>query len=401
MNDERFGVPSASELARLVECPNSHKAQAGLSDDKSKDSSFGDNVHAFLSGDKPWDDLTPQEQQSAEACADAEQWHIDAWKEEGEMTVIRETRLGLTAMHTVVETAKYPNATYQFTGQMDCLVIQEGRGLLIDFKSLHPDIEEPIDNAQMMGNALLVADRYNLEVVKVVIIAPFLPRMPPAVFDERGLQMARIWLTGLLEKEKASTEADRAPGKWCKHCKARFDCAALTDGALESTEIINPITLPGGHPDQFLEVKNRFTRLDAGKFANFLERQMPALKVFMAAMEEAKEWRAANDPEFQKFYVVQESPGNREVECAQKAYGLLAPEGVTQEQVLACCKPSVTGLDEALRVASGVKSVTAKGAVKYNLTAREAKEKLEQILAPVMTRGKNKTKIVKVNQIEE
>lgn len=399
MNNERFGVPSASELARLVECANSHKAQAGIPDDKSKDSSFGDNVHAFLSGDKPWDELTPQEQQSAEACADQEQWHIDAWKRDGEMVVIRETRLGLTAMNTVVETAKFPNASYQFTGQMDCLVIQEGRGLLIDFKSLHPDIEEPIDNAQMMGNAVLVADRYALSSVKVVIIAPFLPRMQPAVFDERGLQMARIWLADRLERERNSTEADRKPGKWCKHCKAALTCKALKHGVLQSVEIVNPASIAGMPGDQQRSAM-------WGKVMNLSPEKHEAaynglamIKRYVDVMESS--FKARVEAGEMPGYGIDVSLGDRIVEDAQKAYELLAPEGVTQEQVLACCKPSVTGLDEALRVASGVKSVTAKGAVKYNLTAREAKEKLEQILAPVMTRGKNKTKIVKVNQIEE
>lgn len=399
MNDERFGVPSASELARLVECPNSHKAQAGIPDEKTKDTSFGDNVHFFMCDKKPWDELTPQEQQSAEACADMEQWHIDAWKEDGEMTVIRETRLGLTAMNSVVKTVEFLNATYLFTGQMDCLAIQGKRGLLIDFKSLHPDIEEPIDNAQMMGNAVLVADRYALSSVKVVIIAPFLPRMPPAIFDERGLQMARVWLKDLLEKERVSTEADRKPGKWCKHCKAALTCKALKHGVLQAVEVVNPMAIAGMPGDQQRSAMwSMVANLPPEKHEAHYN-GLAMIKRYVDVVESS--FKARVEAGEMPGYVVQESPGNREVEDAQKAYELLAPEGVTQEQVLACCKPSVTGLDEALRVASGVKSVTAKGAVKYNLTAREAKEKLEQILAPVMTRGKNKTKIVKVNQIEE
>lgn len=399
MNNERFGVPSASELARLGPCPNSHKAQAGIPDEKTKDTSFGDNVHFFMCDKKPWDELTPQEQQSAEACADMEQWHIDAWKEDGEMTVIRETRLGLTAMNSVVETAKYPNATYQFTGQMDCLVIQGKRGLLIDFKSLHPDIEEPIDNAQMMGNAVLVAECYGLESVKVVIIAPFLPRMQPVIYDKAAIWRATIWLEKTLENHVASTEADRKPGKWCKHCKAALTCPALHHGVLQSVEVVNPMAIAGMPGDQqrsamWGKVMNLSPEGHEAAYNGLamIKRYVDVVESSFKARVEAGEMPG---------YVVQESPGNREVEDAQKAYELLAPEGVTQEQVLACCKPSVTGLDEALRVASGVKSVTAKGAVKYNLTAREAKEKLEQLLAPVMTRGKNKTKIVKVNQIEE
>lgn len=399
MNNERFGVPSASELARLVECPNSHKAQAGIPDDKSKDSSFGDNVHAFLSGDKPWDELTPQEQQSAEACADAEQWHIDAWKDGDEMTVIRETRLGLTAMNTVVETAKFPNASYQFTGQMDCLVIQGKRGLLIDFKSLHPDIEEPIDNAQMMSNAVLVADRYALSSVKVVIIAPFLPRMPPAVYDLQGIGASKWWLNQLLERARNSTEADRKPGKWCKHCKAALNCHALHHGVLQSVELVNPASIAGMPGDQQRSAMWSIAMNLPPEKHEAAYNGLAMIKRYVDVVEQS--FKARVEAGEMSGYVVQESPGNREVEDAQKAYELLAPEGVTQEQVLACCKPSVTGLDEALRVASGVKSITTKGAVKYNLTAREAKEKLEQILAPVITRGKNKTKIVKVNQIKE
>lgn len=399
MNNERFGVPSASELARLVECANSHKAQAGIPDDKSKDSSFGDNVHAFLSGDKPWDELTPQEQQSAEACADAEQWHIDAWKEDGDMTVIRETRLGLTSYNTVLQTLEFPNADYLFTGKMDCLVIQGHRGLHIEFKSLHPDVEDPIDNAQIMGNIVLEAKHYNLTSIRGVIIAPFQARKPAVDYDVETIKRAEQGLKALLAKEEISTEADRKPGKWCKHCKAALTCKALKHGVLQSVELVNPAAIAGMPGEQQRSAMWSIAMNLPPEKHEAAYNGLAMIKRYVDVVESS--FKARVEAGEMPGYVVQESPGNREVECAQKAYELLAPEGVTQEQVLACCKPSVTGLDEALRVASGVKSVTAKGAVKYNLTAREAKEKLEQILAPVMTRGKNKTKIVKVNQIEE
>jgi len=399
--DERFGVPSASELARLVECPNSHKAQAGLAEDESKDSSFGDHVHAFLSGDMPWDELTPQEQASAELCADAEQWHVDAWKYESEdLFDIRETRLGLTAMNTVLETAKFPKAAYQFTGKMDLLVIQGKRGLLIDFKSLRPDVEDPVDNAQLMGLAVLVAERYNLVSIRAVIIAPFQARKPPVDYDARGLQMARIWLAQTLENERNSTEADRKPGKWCKYCKAALKgCSALHHGVLQEVETVNPMAIAGMPGEQQRSAMWSIAMNRTPEQHEAAYNGLAMIKRYVDVMEQS--FKARVEAGEVPGWIVQESPGNREVEDAQKAYELLAHLGVTQEQVLAACKPSITALDDAVRVASGVKSVTASGAVKYNLTAKDAKRELEAALAPIMTRGNPKKSIIKVNQIEE
>lgn len=399
MTNERFNVPSASELFRIVKCPNSHQAQKGIADDASSDSSFGDHVHAFISGDLSWEKLTSEEQRSADSCCDMEQWHVDAWKEDGELTYIRETRLGLTAMGTVLETAKFPNANYIFTGKMDCLVIQGKRGLLIEFKSLHPDVEDPVDNEQIMSNAVLCAIRYNLDSVRGVLVAPNQARRYPVDIDMTGINSAKRWLFDLLSRERNSTEADRVAGKWCKHCKAAGICKTLKDTVHRSLEIVDPIRIAGLPPEQQRSAMWAIimSKTPEQHEAAFYGTEMHQRFVDVIRDSFTERVKAGEMP----GWTTKETPGNREVEDAQKAYELLAPLGVTQEQVLKACKPSVTMLDEAVRVASGVKTVTASGAVKYNLTAKEAKALTEQKLGSEMTRGKDRVKIIKINQIEE
>jgi hypothetical protein len=118
---------------------------------------------------------------------------------------------------------------------------------------------------------------------------------------------------------------------------------------------------------------------------------------YVDAIKSAAKSRAGDDPEFQRFFTLKTSPGNREINDAQKAFAALEPLGITAEAALAACSMSFGPLEEAVRKASGVKSQTAKRTT-YNLTADQAKKALNAALegAGAISRKADKVELVPV-----
>jgi hypothetical protein len=100
-------------------------------------------------------------------------------------------------------------------------------------------------------------------------------------------------------------------------------------------------------------------------------------------------------------WTVETKPGNREVTDAQKAFAALAPFGITDGDMLEAASVSITALEEAVRKRSGIASQTPKRIV-YNLTSKEAKDRLNEALtrAGALGRKADKQELVEVFQVE-
>jgi hypothetical protein len=125
------------------------------------------------------------------------------------------------------------------------------------------------------------------------------------------------------------------------------------------------------------------------------------VKRYVAAIEGVAKARAGDDPEFQRFFTIKTSPGNREITDAQLAFAALEPLGITADAALAACKMSIGPLEDAVRKASGIKSKTEKRTT-YNLTLDEAKKALNNALESVgaIKRQADKTELVPAGQLE-
>jgi len=68
--DQRRGVPSASGMERLVNCPASFEMEYHAPDTESADAASGTRIHAVLAGQSGEDTLSADEMETCEMCAE-------------------------------------------------------------------------------------------------------------------------------------------------------------------------------------------------------------------------------------------------------------------------------------------------------------------------------------------
>lgn len=404
--DERRGVPSASGMIRVVNCPASFKAEREAEkiapesrDDK--DAAAGNVVHAILSGDETEDDVTYSAEATAEMCEHQVTGLLEEWldRDGADPLHYSEVRYGLTTFGTVLEVTPESRASFIFTGQFDRLYIQGNRGLLIDFKALHGDHAAAIENPQLASLAVLVSIKHKLTSIRAAIVQPWKGRPTVADYDAEALSKAHDWLCNALLLEAQSTPDDRRAGKWCHHCKARFCCDVFKAPVLQEVERIQPMSIAGlPGKEQAAAMFTRAMEFTPEQHAAAY-RGLSIIARYRHAIESSFKVRveAGEIPRFG----IKTKPGNREVTDAQKAFTGLAPLGVTEGDMLEAATVSITALEEALRKRSGIKSKTDKRTT-YNMTTQQAKDALNRALEEVGALGRkaDKQEIVEVGQLE-
>lgn len=409
MTYPRFGVPSASGMRRNTNCLGSFKMEQKVQGLDTRDSQSGDRVHGALAGTLSPLQLTWQERDTFAMCSAQEERLINEWATPNQpRIIIREKRLGMTEIGNVIEVTLETKAKLIFTGQADVTVIEGDRGFTADFKSLYGEVPDAVENEQMLSLAVLTSRKYHLDEKRVAIIQPRVGWPTKADYDGRSLNLAYDWLRDSLESIQSASENDLTPwtpdkegSNWCGNCAARFFCPAFKDVALQQIDVVNPMSIAGlPGKEQRAAMYARLMELPAARHAA-ARRGLPMVKRYVDAMESSSIDRAAHDPEFQRYYALEAGgQGDRMIEDPQAALNALAAHGITAAQALECCKMSVTKLETLLRVNSGVKRVTEAGVIYYNMTAKEAKEAIENMPAGIMTRKEPAMELVEVKQKE-
>lgn len=396
----RYGKPSASGLRRVANCPGSHKREMLEPDKGSKDGDHGDRIHAALARTFPVGMLTAQEAQTVDMCDNQRAQLLDNWKTPDTAAVYREVRLGLTTYGTVIEVTPECKASLVFTGQFDALFTQDTSGLLLDYKSLYGDVPDAVDNEQIMGLAVLTSVHYGLTRLRSAIVQPRVGPPTVADFDEEALMRASSWLTGVLEKERAATVDDVTAGDWCKYCKAKASCPAFIAARDAELEVFTPGNIAhmksANIYGAMMEVAGRLS--DAELIGRF--KGLAIASIYPNVIKDEMRRRAAEVPDFPYEERATREQGNREITDAQKAFERLQAAGlkVNEADMIAASTVNVTKLQEAVRVRSGQKSVSASGAVRYNLTDKQAKEALAAALGDVLTHKEPPLEIVPVTK---
>ncbi len=403
----RYNRPSASHIGRVDACPFSHKMEQRAPRIETKDSAHGDAVHEAIAGKRDPDTLDIGQRKTWEMCVDQEDRLYNEWIGGGvyELHTFREIRLGLTVLGRVLTVTEDSKAAWTFTGQEDMMHYdaRSGRGLIVDHKSLPGDVPDAVDNAQLRSLAVL-ADGFfrDVQSIRVAIAQPL--KGPPTVaeYDRTALDAAKVWLDDVIAREESSTEKDLNPGPHCTNCAARFFCPAFNQVTLQELEVVNPMNIAGmGGKTQRAAMYSRIQELPPERhFAAWRGIQM--VKRYVEAMDSATKDRAECDPAFQEFVTLVEEEGDREITDAQEAFTRLHHLGVTMEDMIAASKVSVTKIQEAVRVRSGLKSTGKTGVKKYNLTDLAAKDAMAQALGPVLTRkAPSKTLVAVERSLEE
>ena len=399
-SDPRQGLPSASGLYRLRNCPGSYRmereaiARNMAPPDDNEAAASGTRIHRWLEteSDEDWNALSYAEQQTASLCQSQARWLLaDFAKRHGEVTwEMREVRQALNAFGVVFHASKPKDRIG--SGQAD-LIARAGKNLLvIDYKTGRGDVTPAESNDQLRGLAPLFADT-NPESVTVAIVAPMVGQPTVAVFDRDALKAAKAWLVQTWLNAPHATET--AAGDWCQYCPARLICAAYAD---HNAQTLAPLTQDGLPTDKMKEAlfarayeSDAATLAEMGERVKMLEWGAAAIKsAIRKRLEEggngANELKAAG-------WSLKEEGGAREITDPDKAAQLLAPllagaEGGPQGALMRAAKLSAATLTEEIHKASGKKSTT-----RYNITGKDAKELLASTLGGLITQ-KPRTKLV-------
>ena len=242
--DERHGMPSASGMYRLENCPASFRMEQGVKGETSASAEKGTDLHAKLEtgedGETVSDDwvLETARRQIEELEAD---W-IQAQLREDVKPMVQthvERRLAMTQMGGVVWTEDH-DGPFIFTGKPDRISVLYTRALVVDFKSLWGDHAAAEQNAQLRNLAVLVARKFRCTDVRVAIVQPRKGKPTVADFDAEGLSNAYNVLRFVLQAAEHATLANRKAGNWCQHCKAKAHCDVFHDKALTH---VKPLTI--------------------------------------------------------------------------------------------------------------------------------------------------------------
>jgi hypothetical protein len=215
---ERRDATSASNAQADLACPGRHKAQRGLTGEKSEDASFGDRVHAALAKESP-EGLSLEEEevfcagvairskvigQFFGALADEALKHV--WKEERFWARFSE---------------------YEHSGRADFVCRAGPDALVVDYKTLNGETPESPQNLQLRDLACLIRGTLLITGrVAVAIVQPLVTHSPlVCVYTAEDLDRATAEMFARVAASNNPASPRVAGETQCKFCLAKKDCA--------------------------------------------------------------------------------------------------------------------------------------------------------------------------------
>lgn len=357
--DERRGVPSASGMERLINCPASFDMERECAETTSEDAASGTRIHAVLALLATVDTLNAAECETCEMCEEQAQRVCQEWAETSSFIApdktVREERLGMTALGNVLVVTPESPSDFVFTGQADLVLVKDGQALVIDYKTGRGTTPIAVDNPQLAALAVLVSKRYTVSSVRVAIVQPWAGKPTVADYTTNALVLAESWLQNSLLQAATSTPEDARPGAWCKYCKAKAGCVAFRDAALNKLEVIEPMSIAG--MDGEMQRKAMFARameMPAERLAASMH-GLDMVERFVAAIKGAARTRAETDAEFQRFYQLKEKNGRRSINDVKTVAGRCFAHGVQVEDFTSFCSIALGATKDLLKKATGAK----------------------------------------------
>ena len=383
MTDERHGVPSASAMRRISNCPPSFKLASYFKDPGSDEATTGDRIHAALETLNT-DGLTADDLQTYEMCLDQKNQLLDEWVGDGDYQVFKEARLGLTHLGLVRDVTPKTTWKLRFSGKADFVAVYGEGALIVDYKTLHGDHDHASENDQLRALAVLVHLRHGLSQVRVAIVQPWKGKPTVADFDKAALDAATAWLYDTLNREETSTPDQANPGAWCHYCPARVKCEAFTRPVLAVAETAI-MQLPADDETARKAMFARAAELPDSELAARY-RGLKMLGWYVNAVEGNVRMRASEGGEFaEKYFQLREGKARESIEHVDIAFQNLSEIGVTAQDFTAACKTTKKAVAALARKATGQKG-------------RELEQTVKRCLEGAVKLGKPSQKLVAVGE---
>lgn len=262
-NDERLGLPSASEASRVINCPGSWiMRQIHPEEDSGEWAEIGNRVHAVVEGIAEMSTLSESEQTTATSII----YYRDQVIEE----VFGDNLEGLTSFKERRLQLKDAEGNVIITGKPDEIIYDlAGNAILFDWKALFGEQEDAAVNVQLNWNAVMAWREFGLKNIKVAIVQPNSKgdKVSYADYNEKALANSEQWIHHNLKRVAEATREWNANKKFkkgqcvsgpsqCKYCPALGRCPA-TENALEklekdSTPVLKKMEIEKDEPTQDL-----------------------------------------------------------------------------------------------------------------------------------------------------
>lgn len=237
--DEREGLPSASEWARLELCPPSYQLSRRARElgqeahsEPNKFSAKGDKIHQWLQG-VPGVELSESELMHAQFLRGLANGSVLRIFGPGPVTELREHRMWFQ-----------PNGVKQASGKADYVVYSGAVGLIIDYKTGWSPIDAEESRQLGVLACLLGAEiRYLKEIICQIVSKDGISE---ARFDRAALR--EIWLdmvTTVKRLHDPQVHYNPSP-EACKYCPAAIICPALAAVFTEESLPAHGEKLPDG-----------------------------------------------------------------------------------------------------------------------------------------------------------
>jgi PD-(D/E)XK nuclease superfamily len=225
--DPRRGLPSASSMARLKECPGSlalsnYVKREGYFVPTNIYANLGIRIHRRLASDfqanNSTDQLDETEEDLCEKCRQLRDSLIADW-------------LGLNAQPPdffAEVRLWYRNGDIPvFSGQPDLIVLDRSgkRGLLLDYKTGRSQPEPIADNHQLRAEVVLLKHTLpKLEEIEAAIIEPWVSWESIRVsYSGEAFKQAEQEILSICDAA-AFGQSERHAGEWCRYCSGRVYC---------------------------------------------------------------------------------------------------------------------------------------------------------------------------------
>lgn len=248
MNDNRLGLPSASEVYRLSKCCGSKilidsLRTKGISlDFKNVYASLGERIHASLEGDP--ETLERKAQDIRDDCDRIAKSVAFEFMPDPIYETLYEQRLWYTLSDVPF-----------FSGKPDRACVHPEKILDVNFKTGRGEEEDAHLNLQLRTEAALLNHAYpNVPEIGVAIVQPLATHTPEiAVYGRKEILQAEAEILGIVDK--AAWDPKRRAGVWCKHCPGRAFCPEAREMAINQPITISVDDLPSG--ESATEIMNR------------------------------------------------------------------------------------------------------------------------------------------------
>lgn len=239
MNDPRLGLPSCSDLPRIVACTGylQLRAEVGeIPETSSDDAALGNKLHAILKGDGAAPSTLPQR----------ESWIVEQCL--SMRNKMRDELLSPAPHHEYFEVRFWIDEQERklFSGQLDYACHNDDEFLVVNYKT-GPIEAEPSDASwQLMGEMIVYAFEQGLVGLKFskgygAIVQPLVSTTPTIVcYTAHELEVAKSIILRRLEEAKAPG-APRIPGVQCKFCPLNSRCPEAGSTALIVRDLANKL----------------------------------------------------------------------------------------------------------------------------------------------------------------